>query len=74
MNILLDCDLNLLYMNPRAEKSLRAIAAEIRSAFHVELEDLIGGSILRIHPRPRELEIVWTAFVSFSQFRYRIRG
>ncbi|MBI4388772.1 MAG: bacteriohemerythrin [Nitrospinae bacterium] len=55
---MLDYDLNLLYMNPRAEKSLGSMAAEIRSAFHVELEDLIGGSILRIHPSPREFESV----------------
>jgi len=51
-----DKEFNLIYMNPRAEKTVNAIADEIYKNFKVRVEDILGGSIHRFHKDPRGIE------------------
>jgi methyl-accepting chemotaxis protein len=53
-----DNDLNLIYMNGRAEQTLRQIEPEMDKAFGVRVGDLLGGSIHRFHRDPRHVERV----------------
>ena len=47
-NILVaDTDFNIIFANARALTTLRGLADEIRKAFHVEVDDIVGGSIHR---------------------------
>jgi len=51
-----DPKLNLVYANDRALETLRGMEAEIRKAFAVEVDDIVGGSIHRFHKNPRQVE------------------
>jgi methyl-accepting chemotaxis protein len=51
-----DTGLNLIYMNRRAEETIRTLAPTIRSTFDVELRDILGGSIHRFHKDPARIE------------------
>jgi methyl-accepting chemotaxis protein len=51
-----DLDLNLIYLNRQAEKTVQGLAPVIHSAFGVELRDLLNGSIHRFHKDPSRIE------------------
>lgn len=51
-----DGDFNLIYMNPKAEQTLKSIELELMDAFEVRVEDFIGGSIHRFHKSPRQVK------------------
>jgi methyl-accepting chemotaxis protein len=51
-----DYDLNLVYMNSKAENTVKAIEGEIYENFKVRVEDLLGGSIHRFHKNPQQVE------------------
>ncbi|MFQ5449316.1 MAG: bacteriohemerythrin [Nitrospinaceae bacterium] len=51
-----DADLNLVYLNDRAEKTVKAIETEIFDAFSIRVVDLLGGSIHRFHKDPNAVE------------------
>jgi PAS domain-containing protein len=51
-----DLELTLVYMNRRGEKTTTALAPVIRSAFGVDLRDILGGSIHRFHQDPSRIE------------------
>jgi methyl-accepting chemotaxis protein len=51
-----DVSLNLVYANPHALETLRVIRGEIKEAFGVEIDDMIGGSIHRFHKDARRVE------------------
>ena len=53
-----DPKLNLVYANDRALETLRGIEGEIRKAFGVGVDDIVGGSIHRFHRDPRTVERV----------------
>lgn len=51
-----DRDLNLVYMNRRAEQTLRSIEATLQKELGLRVDDLVGGSIDRFHKqRAREI-------------------
>ena len=51
-----DKDLNLVYMNHRAEETVKSIKQEIKDAFKIGVDELIGGSIHRFHKNPGSVE------------------
>ncbi|MFN7980646.1 MAG: methyl-accepting chemotaxis protein [Vicinamibacterales bacterium] len=51
-----DADLNLVYMNPLAAETASGFADEIKAAFGVGIEELLGGSIHRFHRDPKRVE------------------
>jgi methyl-accepting chemotaxis protein len=51
-----DADLKIVYANPAAVRTLKGLAAELRGAFGVEIEEVLGGSIHRFHKDPRAVE------------------
>lgn len=53
---LADNDLNLVYTNTKAEKTLKTIENEIFATFGVKIDDLLGGSIHRFHKDPGKVE------------------
>ena len=53
-----DRDFKLIYMNPKAEKTLNDIENAIFKVFGVRVEDFIGGSIHRFHRHPDQVEKV----------------
>lgn len=53
-----DHDFKLVYMNPKAEKTLKTIENEIFDVFGVRVEDFIGESIHRFHRDPGKVERV----------------
>lgn len=56
-NVLIaDPKLTIIYGNERALETLRGIAEEVRKAFGVDVEDIIGGSIHRFHKDKRKVE------------------
>src|SRR5262249_18453252 len=55
---LADTSLTLVYANARALQTLRGLADDIRQAFGVEVDDIVGGSIHRFHRDPRRIEQV----------------
>ena len=59
MNVFIaDKDLNLIYMNEIAQKTMKSIEPEIQKEFGLRVEDLIGGSINRFHKNPRDVEAI----------------
>lgn len=59
MNIFVaDQNLNLVYINIHGLKTLQSIAMEIKTAFGLRVEDLLGGSIHRFHKDPRAVEAI----------------
>ncbi|HEY2787445.1 MAG TPA: PAS domain-containing methyl-accepting chemotaxis protein [Fimbriiglobus sp.] len=58
-NVLIaDPAMTLVYANPRALASLRAIAGELRAAFGIEVDDVVGSSIHRFHKDARRVEAI----------------
>jgi methyl-accepting chemotaxis protein len=53
-----DPSMTLIYANPRALESLRAIASDLRLAFNMEVEDVVGASIHRFHKDARRIESI----------------
>src|SRR5262249_53068208 len=53
---LADSQLNIIYANERALETLRGIEGEVRKAFNVEIDDIIGGTIHRFHKDKRKVE------------------
>ncbi|MCB0994437.1 MAG: hypothetical protein KDB21_05060 [Acidimicrobiales bacterium] len=53
-----DMDLHLRYVNPKAMSTLHLIAGDIRSAFGLEVSELLNGSIHRFHRDPDHVERV----------------
>jgi methyl-accepting chemotaxis protein len=51
-----DPKLNIIYANDRALETLRGIAGEVRKAFGVEVDDVVGASIHRFHKDKRRVE------------------
>ncbi len=51
-----DRDFKLVYMNPKAEQTLKNIENEIFEVFGVWVEDFIGESIHRFHRDPDRVE------------------
>jgi methyl-accepting chemotaxis protein len=51
-----DPDLTIIYANDRALTTLRGIQDEVRKAFNVELNDIVGGTIHRFHRDARKVE------------------
>jgi methyl-accepting chemotaxis protein len=51
-----DARFNILFVNDRAMETLRNIEDEVRKAFGVEIEDIVGGSIHRFHKDKRKVE------------------
>ncbi len=51
-----NAQLELIYVNPFALRTLRHIADPIRKAFGIEIEELLGGSIHRFHRDPAHVE------------------
>lgn len=49
-------DFNLVYMNPKAEKTLKNIENEILEVFNIRVDNFIGGSIHRFHKNPDRVE------------------
>lgn len=50
-----DKDLNLVYVNNKGKESLLAIADDVQQALGIDVDDLIGESITRLHPSTRSL-------------------
>ena len=58
-NVLIaDTNMTLVYANPRAMRSLRAITADLQSAFSVNVDDMVGSSIHRFHKDARRIESI----------------
>jgi methyl-accepting chemotaxis protein len=56
-NILVaDAKLNIIYANDRALETLRTIEDDIRKAFGVDVDDIVGASIHRFHKDKRRVE------------------
>jgi predicted nucleic acid-binding Zn-ribbon protein len=51
-----DPQLNLVYMNPKAATTLRALGGEVQRAFGVGFAQVLGGSIHRFHKNPQRVE------------------
>jgi methyl-accepting chemotaxis protein len=51
-----DTTFNIIYANERALETLRGLEGEIRKAFGVEVEDIVGASIHRFHKDKRRVE------------------
>src|SRR5262245_63967864 len=51
-----DPKLNLIYANDRAMETLRGLEGELRKAFGIGVDDIVGGSIHRFHRDSRTVE------------------
>lgn len=51
-----DPKLTIIYANDRALETLRGISGDIRKAFGIEIDDIVGGSIHRFHKDIRRVE------------------
>lgn len=51
-----DRDFNLVYMNPKARKTLSNIEYEVFEVFNIGVRDFIGESIHRFHRNPDHVE------------------
>ena len=57
MNVFIaDQNFNLIYINTQAMETLKSIEPEIKKAFGLGAEDLLGGTIHRFHKDPRVVE------------------
>jgi methyl-accepting chemotaxis protein len=53
---LADTQFTIIFANERALETLRGIEGEIRKAFNVDADDIVGGSIHRFHKDKRRVE------------------
>jgi len=68
-----DLSFKLVYVNERGMKTLRGLAPELRNAFGVEVEDVVGGSIHRFHKDARRIERILndrTALPHVAEFAF----
>jgi methyl-accepting chemotaxis protein len=49
-------DFKLVFMNPKAEKTLKSMENDIFEVFNIRVSDFIGGSIHRFHKNPDQVE------------------
>lgn len=53
-----DMELRIMYMNQKAGQTVRGIASDVRSAFGLDVGEILGGSIHRFHRDPARVERV----------------
>jgi methyl-accepting chemotaxis protein len=53
---LADTRFNIIFANERALQTLRGMESEVRKAFGVEVDDIVGGSIHRFHKSKENVE------------------
>jgi methyl-accepting chemotaxis protein len=53
---LADTQFTIVFANQRAQETLRTLEDEVRRAFGVAVDDIVGGSIHRFHRDPRKVE------------------
>jgi len=53
---LADSTSTIVYINDRAQDTLRALEDEIRKAFGIDVEDIVGSSLSRFHKDKRRIE------------------
>jgi len=53
-----DHNLNLVYMNSKAENTFRAIENEFFENFNIRVDEILGGSIHRFHKNPQHVESI----------------
>lgn len=53
-----NADLNIVYINPKALVTLRAIADPIHQSFDVDIMDILNGHIHRFHRDPKHVESI----------------
>lgn len=53
-----DLDLTITYVTPHAVRALRGLRDEVRSAFGVDADEIVGTSVLRMHRDPAAIERV----------------
>jgi methyl-accepting chemotaxis protein len=51
-----DPSLTIIYANPRAIETLRTLAGDVRKAFGIEVDQIVGGHIHRFHRDPKSVE------------------
>lgn len=51
-------DLHIVYINPRANETLRTIAGPIEDTFGVKVQDILNGHIHRFHRDPKRVESI----------------
>ncbi len=51
-----DRKLNLIYMNKKADKTLRKLEPEIKKIFNISVDEILNGSIHRFHRDPENVE------------------
>src|SRR5215831_9854952 len=51
-----DTRFNIIFANERALQTLRGMESEVRKAFGVEVDDIVGGSIHRFHKSKENVE------------------
>lgn len=56
----LDAGLTLVHLNAAAEQAVRAVDGELRRAFNLGADELLGQAILRIHPAPTQFSAMLT--------------
>lgn len=68
-----DLDLTMVFANKRAIQTFRLIEKEIMNAFHVSVNEMLGGSIHRFHRNPARVESILrdpTAFPRKASFNF----
>jgi methyl-accepting chemotaxis protein len=68
-----DTAFNIIYANDRALETLRGMDAELRKAFGVEADDVVGATIHRFHKDPRRVERILrnpSALPHLAEFRF----
>ena len=53
-----DANFKLVFLNKFAQKTLQGLDQEIRSAFRLGSDELLGGSIHRVHRNPERVEAI----------------
>ena len=51
-----DRNFNLIYMNKKAEETLRKIEPEVKKVFNITVDEILNGSIHRFHRNPARVE------------------
>src|SRR4051794_3863913 len=51
-----DPNLTLVYMNPKAARTMQSLGPEIQRVFGIGLAQVLGGSIHRFHKDPKRVE------------------
>jgi methyl-accepting chemotaxis protein len=54
-----DKDLNVVFMNAGAKKSLKRVESSLRNVFKVSIDDILEGSIHRFHKGFGKAEVIF---------------